>query len=99
MVVRCKICKNTCINWESTMQSCKCGNIIGFHKDEHNISVLSPDLDNVLIWKNDMQGWEPYDKTHNYPVETWQGYAGQPFEIFPKKKVGRPKKSLSNQET
>ena len=99
MVVRCKICKKNCINWESTMQSCECGNIMGFHKDEHNISILSPDLDNVLIWKNDLQGWEPYDKTHSYPIETWQGYAGQPFEIFPKTKIRKPRKSSSIQET
>lgn len=78
------------------MQSCKCGNIIGFHKNEHNISVLSPDLDNVLIWQNEMQQWQPYDMTHSYPLDTWQGYAGQPFEIIAKKKS---KKSLSTQET
>lgn len=86
MVVRCKICKKFCINWESTMQECKCGNIMGFHIDETNISVLSPDLDNVLIWQNEAQQWVNYDKTHNYPLGTWQGYAGQPFEINPKKK-------------
>lgn len=86
MVVRCKICKKSCINWESTMQSCKCGNIMGFHIDEKNISVFSPDLDNVLIWHNELQGWVEYDKTHNYPIRTWQGYSGEPFEINPNKK-------------
>ena len=96
MVVRCKICKESCINWESTMQKCKCGNIMGFHIDENNISVLSSDLDNVLLWQNDLHGWQDYDKTYDYSLESWQGYSGQPFEINPKKET---KKLLSNLDT
>jgi len=91
MVVRCKICKESCINWESTMQKCKCGNIMGFHIDEINISVLSSDLDNVLVWQDDLNGWQDYDKTYDYSLETWQGYFGQPFEISSKSKTNKLK--------
>jgi hypothetical protein len=69
---------------------------MGFHIDEKNISVLSPDLEKVLIWQNESQQWVNYDKTHNYPVEIWQGYSGKPFEISFKKKS---KKSSSILDT
>jgi hypothetical protein len=73
------------------MQKCKCGNIMGFHIGEVNISVLSSDLDNVLIWQDDLNGWQDYDKTHDYSLETWQGYFGQPFEISSKSKTNKLK--------
>ena len=81
MVLKCKDCGSYCINWESTKNRCKCGVIEGFFIDEETISVLSVELDKVLIWKNDSECWQPYDQTFSYPLNLWQGYSGIPFSI------------------
>jgi hypothetical protein len=54
MVLKCKDCGSYCINWESTRNRCKCGVIEGFFIDEETISVLSVELDKILIWKKDL---------------------------------------------